>query len=41
VAGRRRFSCNLDVEEAVERLCADTDLRSSRTTPAAARSSWA
>jgi hypothetical protein len=26
VAGRRRFTCNLDVEEAVERQCADTDL---------------
>lgn len=26
VAGRRRFTCNLDIEEAVERLCADTDL---------------
>lgn len=26
VAGRRRFTCNLDVEEAAERLCADTDL---------------
>jgi hypothetical protein len=26
VVGRRRFTCNLDVEEAVERLCADTDL---------------
>jgi len=26
VAGRRRFTCNLDVEEAVERTCAATDL---------------
>jgi hypothetical protein len=26
VAGRRRFTCNLDVEEAVERVCANTDL---------------
>ena len=26
VAGRRRFTCNLDVEEAVEQFCADTDL---------------
>jgi hypothetical protein len=26
VAGRRRFTCNLDIEEAVERLCAETDL---------------
>jgi hypothetical protein len=28
VAGRRRFTCNLDIEEAVERVCAETDLAS-------------
>ena len=26
VAGRRRFTCNLDIEEAVEQSCADTDI---------------